>query len=95
MTAASVIVPLLVSVAATWLFAWLFYRKAGKELREEAATIRHLSVILVNGLSNLGLLDIRRAEDGTILGLNATVGARERIKLSDAATEQVRKPPVL
>ena len=82
---------LLISGVSSFVVALTFYFLAGKQLRAEIESLRHLTAILVNGLSNLGLLDIHRGPDGTILGLNVTVVPGEGVKVSDKALALIRK----
>lgn len=45
-----IVLPVLIGMAATWYFAWLYYAKAGRELKEEAAKLRDLIVGPLNSL---------------------------------------------
>lgn len=65
------IVATLVGVAAggliTWLCSWWYYKRAGDQLRDEAADLRGLSLILIGALENRGV-EVRRDERGYPIG---------------------------
>lgn len=78
---ASTLLSCAISVSATWLFAWIYYRRAGNELKNEAAELRRLSQLLLVGLQNAGLISVNWGKDGRPTGINvvlrvAAAGAR-------------------
>lgn len=77
-----------ISIAATWLFAWFYYRRAGEELRRESAELRRLSEILIRGLHGAGVLEAR-FENGRPVGLVFKTLLSETASLSDSVSAQV------
>ena len=63
----------LVSIAATWFFAWLYYQRAGNELRQEAQELRRLTGLILVGLQNAGLVEVRWDKVGKPIGVNITL----------------------
>ena len=52
----------------TWYFSRFYYRKAGDELRDQAAQLEHLSNIMLNAMEDAGLLKLNRGQSGEIKG---------------------------
>jgi hypothetical protein len=78
---ASSIISTAAGIVATWFFAWIYYRKAGEELkreaqalREESGKLREWNRFLMISLQNNGLIDLNW-KDGEPAGVNATVQA--------------------
>lgn len=44
------VLSVLIGAAVTWYFAWLYYAKAGRELKDEAANLRDLIIAPLNSL---------------------------------------------
>ena len=55
--------------AITWFVAWLYYRRAGSELRNEAAELRRLTAMVLSALEAAGLADLTRDHTGRIAGI--------------------------
>ena len=73
--------------AITWLVSWLYYRRAGSELRQEAAELRRLTTIILNALEAAGLAELSRDSVGRIVGL--TIRGRGAITISPPAVRGV------
>ncbi len=58
----------LVSIVATWFFAWLYYRRAGNELQGEVRELRRLTNLILRALENAGFVKINRDESTNPLG---------------------------
>lgn len=67
--APEILAPLAVGSLITWFFAWLYYEKAGRELKQESAELRRLNQILLSGLENAGLMKIARDPEGNPTGV--------------------------
>ena len=52
----------------TWYFSRSYYRKAGADLVNEAAKLRHLSSIMLHAMEDAGLVKLIRDEMGEIVG---------------------------
>jgi len=65
----SYIIPVLIGAGVTWLAAWLYYKKAGNELRQETAKLRRLTTLVLHSLEEASLVKLRRDESGKIIGL--------------------------
>ena len=78
------VVGILVGGAITALFSWYFYKRAGDELREEAAKLRHSTDLITRGLQDLGVEYIRDEESGEFKALvvkgSALIEARRRVR---------------
>ena len=64
-----IFVPLAVGSGITWFFAWVYYERAGRELKHESAELRRLNGILLSGLENAGLMKIARDAEGNPTGV--------------------------
>ena len=53
----------------TFVVSWLFYKKAGNELREEAAAIRKVNHLLCLALERAGMAEFKRNDKGEMTGL--------------------------
>ncbi len=60
---------ILSGAAITWLVSWWYYRRAGNELREEAAELRRLTTLILRALEEGGIAKLNRDEAGKIVGL--------------------------
>jgi len=56
--------------AITWLVSWLYYRRAGLELRQEAAELRCLTTIILDALESAGIAELSRDPVGRIVGIS-------------------------
>jgi hypothetical protein len=72
----------------TFLASYFFYKRAGDELRleanrlrEEASEINRLTNIILRGLHNYGILEVKW-EDGKVVGLFVNLKGRVEIKTS-------------
>ena len=63
-----ILVPLLIGVAATWFFSWMYYVHAGKELRHEAAEPRKLTLLMLRAMENKGWVEWSRDSFGNPIG---------------------------
>jgi hypothetical protein len=70
------IVGLTISIAATWLFAWLYFKKAGDELKVESEKLRILSEHLLLVVTHPPGSYTVKMEDGKIVGMYANLSAR-------------------
>ncbi len=62
----STLLSVFVGAVVTWFAAWYYYRKAGRELRQEAAELRRLTTILIGGMEKAGWIKVSRDEAGNI-----------------------------
>jgi hypothetical protein len=70
-------VSVLAGAGITWLAAWWYYTKAGKELREESQKLRRTSDLIVYYLANPGAdLTPKYDEAGHVVGLYLNVAAK-------------------
>jgi hypothetical protein len=70
-------VSVLTGAAITWLAAWWYYAKAGKELREESVKLRRTSDLIVYYLANPDAdLTPKYDEAGHVVGLYANMSAK-------------------
>jgi hypothetical protein len=61
---------MLFGAAVTWFAAWFYYKRAGDELRKEAALLQKASNAIVYFLENPGAnIEVRRDADGRPVGL--------------------------
>jgi len=51
------VISIVSSIAASWFFTWLYYRRAGEELKNESMELRRLSEMLIRGLHNARILN--------------------------------------
>jgi hypothetical protein len=79
----------LISVGATWLFAWLYYKRAGDELQREAALQRRIANALGRGLHNGGIIDGIFDADGNLIGLSIKAAASLTARATLTAVAEV------
>jgi hypothetical protein len=63
------ILSVLIGGAITWLVSWFYYRRAGRELRQEAAELRRLSALILDALETAGIAALTRDSVGRIVGI--------------------------
>ena len=66
---AFVFIGIFTGAVVTWLVTWIYYRKAGNELRQEATELRRLTKLVLHGLEDAGLVKLNRDASGRIIGL--------------------------
>jgi len=66
---AATLISMVVGAAVTWLVAWLYYRRAGSELRVEAAELRRLVGIILRALEAADLAKLSRDSEGRVIGV--------------------------
>jgi hypothetical protein len=76
----------------TWYFSRLYYRKAGNELRDEAARLRHLSNIMLNAMEDAGLVKLNRDQLREIKGRVVELSAVFEGSTTLGGDLQVNKP---
>jgi hypothetical protein len=66
------VLSMVIGSAITWLAAWWYYRRAGAELRQEAAKLHRLTTIVLNALESASQLGIELTRDasGEIVALS-------------------------
>lgn len=70
------IVPVLIGAAVTWLVTWLYYKKAGDKLMQEATELRRLTNLVLHSLEDAGLVKLKRDTSGKIIGLIIELSAK-------------------
>lgn len=70
------IVPVLIGAGVTWLAAWLYYKKAGNKLRQEATELRRLTGLVLHSLEDAGLVKLKRDASGKMVGLIIEASAK-------------------
>ena len=71
----SVVVGVVVGGVITLLCSWLFYLKAAKGLKSEAAEVRRLTTLVLRGMEEAGLAELNQDKSGKITGLVLKDGA--------------------
>jgi hypothetical protein len=54
------IVSVLIGAGIAWLAAWLYYKKSGDKLTQEATELRRLTNLVLHGLEDAGLVKLNR-----------------------------------
>jgi hypothetical protein len=63
----------LIGIAGTWFFAWFYYKRAGDELRQEAALLHQTSNAILSFLENQGArIQVLRDDAGRLTGLRVS-----------------------
>lgn len=52
--------------AITWFVSWFYYRRAGRELRDEADELRRLNGLMLHGMEHAGWIKLNRDASGKI-----------------------------
>ena len=78
-TVISTAVGVLIGGSISWLATWFYYRRAGTELRQEAAALRHLNNLILRALEAAGLAKLARDESGEIKGLRFELKAESGV----------------
>ena len=88
------IVSVFTGSAITWLFAWLYYKKAGDELKVEATRLQRTTELILRWLEASGEnVSVIRQPDGTPTGLAHRVSAADSVNLTDSADAEVLRGP--
>jgi len=88
----STFVSILVGAAITWLASWWYYRRAGDDLRAEAAELRRLTTLILRALEEGGIAKLNRNEAGHIIGLVLQLRATGVSASSGSAGLSVKRP---
>ena len=67
------LVSLVTGSLVTWLFAWLYFKKAGDDLRREAAQLRKKTDLIIYCLTNPGVKVSAEYVAGEVVGLNVSI----------------------
>ena len=59
----------LLGIAAGWGISAYYYDKSGKDLAREAAELRKLNTIMLNGMEQNGWVKLNRDQNGNITGM--------------------------
>lgn len=71
------IISTLVGAAITWFVAWLYYKRAGTELKGEATLLRKANMAMVYMLEHPDAhIEVRRDDAGNPIGLIVSATAR-------------------
>lgn len=81
----------LASVAAgaliTWFAAWYYYKRAGEELKQEAARLKKTTELILRWLENKGEnIEVIRDETGAPKGLRHNVSVVDSLQVSATIT---------
>jgi hypothetical protein len=60
----------------TWIVAYKYYKKASRELLNEAAQLRSLNILMIRAMENAGLARFNRDEQGKPIGLQITLSGK-------------------
>ena len=78
---------LLVGSAVTWFFAWLYYKRAGDQLRAEAKSLQTATGAILYFLEHPGAkIEVARDTDGKVTGLIVQVSGQASISFSATGT---------
>ena len=85
-------VSLLTGAAITWLFAWLYYKKAGDQLKIEAARLQRTTELVLRWLEARGEnVSVIRQPDGTPTGLAHSASVMESTTATDSVDIEVHR----
>lgn len=68
---------ILTGAIITWYVAYVYYKKAGGELEEEARELRKLNVLMLRALEHAGLAEFSRDTTDAITGLVITLSGTD------------------
>ena len=68
-TVLSTLLSAAIGVAATWFFAWLYYRRAGEDLRIRAERLQQTVNVLGRAMERQGWATLVFDGDGNVIGL--------------------------
>ena len=87
----STLASILSGAAITWLVSWWYYRRAGNELRAEAAEPRRLTTLILRALEDGGIAKLNRDDAGKIVGLVLQLRAAGVAASSGSAVLSVKR----
>jgi len=58
------IISILIGALITWFLTYVYYKKAGEELRKEGNELRKLNTLMLRGLEDAGLAEFGRDSKG-------------------------------
>lgn len=78
---------LLIGSVVTWFFAWIYYKRAGDQLRAEAQSLQTATGAILYFLENPGAkIDVARNIDGKVTGLVVQVSGQASVSFSPSGT---------
>lgn len=81
------IVSMIVGALITWAVAWFYYKRAGDELRQESMALRSATDAILYIQQNPGAkVEVRRDEQGRVLGLIVSIQGKASITFSARGT---------
>jgi len=73
------LVSILIGSAVTWFFAWIYYKRAGDELRKEAALLQKATIAIIYFLEHPDAeIEVRRDTIGRPVGVIVSAEAHAR-----------------
>jgi len=75
------------------LTCWYFYRRSGRELKQEAEKLRKHNILIISALEQAGLAKFSVDANGEPIGLLFKFQVSETVKLRDSATVEVLHNP--
>jgi hypothetical protein len=89
------LIGIVIGVASTWLFAHIYYKRAGDELRAEATDLRKLISMVLTSMEHQGFAKLNRDASGNITGFVYKYAASGGIKFEGSAMVEFvsAKPP--
>ena len=78
------IISMIIGVVITWSVTYIYYKKAGDGLRQEADAVRRLTILMIRGMEEAGWVKYNRDEQGNPVGLVLQLSTHDSIKLHDA-----------
>jgi hypothetical protein len=78
---------LAVGAGVTWLVAWYYFKRAGEELRREAAMLHKATSLVLAYLENQRSdVTVQRDSEGRVIGLIVGMRASGRVSITGHAT---------
>jgi hypothetical protein len=77
----------------TWLVAWYYYRKAGQELKQEAAELRRLNNLMLHGMEHADWIKLTRNNFGQILGFEQIISPKSIDSTAGVGNPTVKANP--
>jgi len=78
---------LAIGAAVTWFAAWYYFKRAGDQLRREAATLQAATRAIIYFLENPDAkITVQRDDAGNVKGLVVNISGRASMKFSPKGT---------
>ena len=86
------VVSIIIGSVITWFFSYIYYKKSGDKLREEAEKLERLNILILRAMENAGLAKLNKDENGNPTGLIIELSHIEEVCLGESSDLNLTVP---